>query len=41
MDISKADPAKGKKGLAVVDNHLCILCGYCAEACPELALRVI
>lgn len=41
LDLSKADPAKGKKGLAVVDNHLCILCGYCAEACPELALRVI
>ncbi len=41
LDISKADPAKGKRGMAIVDNQLCILCGYCAEACPELALCVI
>jgi len=41
LDASKVDPAKGKKGMAVVDHNLCILCGYCAEACPELALRVI
>jgi predicted aldo/keto reductase-like oxidoreductase len=41
VDLSKADPAKKKKGQAVVDYTRCILCGYCAEACPEFALRVI
>ena len=26
---------------AVVDTETCILCGYCAAACPKFALRVI
>jgi len=41
VDLTKAAPDKGKKGQAVVDNQVCILCGYCAEVCPELALRVV
>ena len=41
LDLTKVDAAKKKKGQAVVDNSRCILCGYCAEACPEFALRVV
>jgi len=26
------------KGIAVVDNHACVLCGYCAYVCPTRAL---
>jgi predicted aldo/keto reductase-like oxidoreductase len=28
-------------GKAVVDNSLCILCGYCSRACPEFCIKVI
>jgi len=41
VDLSQADPSKGKKGHAVVDKDKCILCGYCAEACPEFSMRVV
>jgi len=29
------------KGKAAVDSSKCILCGYCASACKELAIKVI
>jgi aryl-alcohol dehydrogenase-like predicted oxidoreductase/NAD-dependent dihydropyrimidine dehydrogenase PreA subunit len=41
VDYAQADPAKEKKGHAVVDDDTCILCGYCAEACPHFAIRVV
>lgn len=41
VDLSKADPSEGKKGHATVDTGKCILCGYCAEACPQFSIRVI
>lgn len=41
LDDSQTDESKGKKGQSVVDGDKCILCGYCAEACPEFAIRVI
>ncbi len=41
VDLSKADPSEGKKGHATVDMGKCILCGYCAEACPQFSIRVI
>ena len=41
LDESKADPKKGKKGQSVVDLTKCILCGYCAEVCPEFTIRII
>jgi NAD-dependent dihydropyrimidine dehydrogenase PreA subunit len=41
VDFSQADPSKGKKGHAVVDKDKCVLCGYCAEACPEFVIRVV
>ncbi|MEI9479135.1 MAG: aldo/keto reductase [Deltaproteobacteria bacterium] len=41
VDFSKADPSEGKKGHAVVDKDKCILCSYCAEACPEFVIRVV
>ncbi len=41
VDLSKADPSEGKKGHAIVDQGKCILCGYCAEACPKFSIRVI
>jgi aryl-alcohol dehydrogenase-like predicted oxidoreductase len=28
-------------GKAEVDEALCVLCGYCAEACPEFIIRVV
>jgi len=28
-------------GVATVDDQACILCGYCAEACPEFLIRVV
>jgi aryl-alcohol dehydrogenase-like predicted oxidoreductase len=28
-------------GMAVVDEEKCILCGYCAPACPDFGIRVI
>lgn len=28
-------------GVAKVDDQACILCGYCAEACPEFLIRVV
>jgi aryl-alcohol dehydrogenase-like predicted oxidoreductase len=30
-----------KEGKAEVDEALCVLCGYCAEACPEFIIRVV
>lgn len=30
-----------KDGKAVVDESACILCGYCAAACPEFMIRVV
>ena len=27
--------------VAVADPDLCILCGYCAAACPRFAIRVV
>lgn len=41
VDHSQADPSKDKKGHAVVDSSKCVLCSYCAEACPQFAIRVI
>jgi predicted aldo/keto reductase-like oxidoreductase len=41
LDVSKADPSQEKKGLTVVNRDRCILCGYCVEACPEFAIRVV
>lgn len=41
IDYSLADESKGKKGHARVDREKCILCGYCADACPQFAIRVI
>jgi len=41
IDSSKADEKRGKKGQSVVDNTKCILCGYCADVCPEFTIRVI
>ncbi len=41
VDPGRADESKGKKGQAVVDRGKCILCGYCAEVCPQFALRVV
>jgi len=41
IDYSLADKSKGKKGHAVVDGEKCILCSYCAEACPQFAIRVV
>lgn len=28
-------------GKAVVDGSVCVLCGYCAAACPEFSIKVI
>jgi aryl-alcohol dehydrogenase-like predicted oxidoreductase len=28
-------------GKAEVDASICVLCGYCAEACPEFVIRVV
>ncbi len=28
-------------GKAVVDRSVCVLCGYCAAACPEFSIKVI
>jgi aryl-alcohol dehydrogenase-like predicted oxidoreductase len=28
-------------GKAIVDEHKCILCGYCAAVCPEYVLRIV
>jgi ferredoxin len=41
LDYSMADESTGKKAQSVVDKTRCILCGYCAEVCPEFAIRVI
>jgi NAD-dependent dihydropyrimidine dehydrogenase PreA subunit len=41
VDLSQADPSEGKKGHAVVDKEKCILCAYCAEACPDFCIRVV
>lgn len=41
LDLSKADESRGKKGQSVVDHDKCILCGYCAEVCPEFTIRII
>jgi aryl-alcohol dehydrogenase-like predicted oxidoreductase len=41
IDYSLANKSKDKKGHAVVDGENCILCGYCAEACPQFAIRVV
>jgi len=30
-----------KDGVAVVDESACVLCGYCAAACPEFIIRVV
>ena len=29
------------EGKAEVDEGICVLCGYCAEACPEFIIRVV
>ncbi len=29
------------EGKAEVDEGVCVLCGYCAEACPEFIIRVV
>lgn len=41
LDLSRMDESKGKKGQAVVDTTKCILCGYCAEVCPQFTIRII
>ncbi len=41
LDRSQTDKSKGKKGQSVVNKEKCILCGYCAEVCPEFVIRVI
>ena len=41
VDLSKADPSEEKKGHAVVDKEKCVLCAYCAEACPDFCIRVV
>jgi len=41
LDLSRADESRKKKGQAIVDRAKCILCGYCAEVCPQFALRVV
>jgi ferredoxin len=28
-------------GKAEVDAEACVLCGYCAAACPEFIIRVV
>ena len=41
--IAGMDQARAKQqieGAAQVDPSACILCGYCAAACPEFIIRV-
>jgi ferredoxin len=32
---------RNKLGQTRVDEEKCILCGYCAEACPEFTIRIV
>ena len=41
IDYSLADKSKGKEGHAIVDREQCILCSYCADVCPQFAIRVV
>lgn len=41
IDYEQKDKSRGKDGQSVVDMKKCILCGYCAEVCPEFTIRVI
>lgn len=41
LDYLQADESIGKEAQAVVDGEKCILCGYCAEVCPNFTIRVV
>jgi ferredoxin len=41
VDACTADALALVDGKAQVDDATCILCGYCAAACPEFMIRVV
>ena len=41
VDACTADALILEKGVATVKEEECILCGYCAAACPEFLIRVV
>ncbi len=41
IDACTADALSLVEGKATVDDAACILCGYCAAACPEFMIRVV
>ena len=41
VEICGSSALKMADGIPVVDENNCILCGYCAEGCPEFIIRVV
>jgi len=41
VEACTADALAMEGGVARVDQDRCILCGYCAAACPEFLIRVV